>query len=133
VINYRAESVPDRVREITGGHGIDRVVEVDMAGNASLLPKIVAANGLCVAYGSNTPQVSFDFGPMILSGAAVRFFIDYELPPEARGRGIRDLTRWMNEGRLQHAIGAILPLDQTIEAHERVEQGTVIGNVVVIP
>jgi NADPH:quinone reductase len=133
VINYRAESVPDRVREITGGHGIDRVVEVDMAGNASLLPKIVAANGLCVAYGSNTPQVSFDFGPMILSGAAVRFFIDYELPPEARSRGIRDLTRWMNEGRLQHAIGAILPLDQTIEAHERVEQGTVIGNVVVIP
>ena len=70
---------------------------------------------------------------MILSGAAVRFFIVYELPPEARAQGIQDLTRWMNEGRLQHAIGASLPLDQTIEAHERVEQGTVIGNVVVKP
>ncbi|MDP8917828.1 MAG: zinc-binding dehydrogenase, partial [Pseudomonadota bacterium] len=40
VINYRTEAVPDRVREITGGHGIDRVVEVDIAGNGSLLPKI---------------------------------------------------------------------------------------------
>ena len=133
VINYRTEAVPDRVRELTGGHGIDRVVEVDMAGNASLLPKIIAPGGLCAAYGSNSPQATFDFGPMILSGAAVRFFIVYELPPKARIQGVQDLTRWMDEGQLQHAIGASLPLGQTIEAHERVEQGTVIGNVVVTP
>jgi NADPH2:quinone reductase len=133
IINYRTESVPERVREITGGHSIDRVVEVDIAGNAALLPKIVASGGLCVAYGSNSPQATFDFGPMILSGAAVRFFIVYELPAEARAQGIIDLTRWMDEGRMQHAIGATLPLDQTIEAHERLEQGAVIGNVVVKP
>jgi NADPH2:quinone reductase len=133
IIDYRTESVPDRVREITGGHGVDRVVEVDVAGNASLLPKIVAPGGVCVAYGSNAPQATFDFGPMILSGAAVRFFIVYELPPEARARGIADLTRWMTENRLQHAIGAVLPLDRTAEAHELVERGTVIGNVVVKP
>jgi NADPH2:quinone reductase len=58
--------VPDRVREITGGRGVDRVVEVDLAGNASLLPKIVAKDGLRAAYGSNAPQASFDLGPMIL-------------------------------------------------------------------
>jgi NADPH2:quinone reductase len=133
VINYRTESVPEQVREITGGHGIDRVVEVDIAGNASLLPKIIAPGGLCVAYGSNAPQATFDFGPMILSGAAVRFFIVYELPPKARAQGIQDLTRWLDEGRLQHTIGASLPLGQTIESHERVEQGTLIGNVVVKP
>jgi NADPH:quinone reductase len=133
VINYRTESVPDRVREITGGHGIDRVVEVDIAGNASLLPKIIAPGGLCAAYGSNSPQATFDFGPMILSGAAVRFFIVYELPLKARFQGIQDLTRWLDEGRLQHAIGASLPLAQTIEAQERVEQGTMIGNAVVTP
>jgi NADPH:quinone reductase len=133
IINYRTESVPDQVREVTNGRGVDRVVEVDVAGNAPLLPKIIAPGGLCAAYGSNAPQVSFDFGPMILSGAAVRFFIVYELPTEARARGIEDLTRWMTEGRLQHAIGATLPLDQTVEAHELVEQGKVIGNVVVKP
>jgi NADPH2:quinone reductase len=133
IINYRTESVPDRVREVTNGRGVDRVVEVDVAGNAPLLPKIIAPGGLCTAYGSNAPQVSFDFGPMILGGAAVRFFIVYELPTEARARGIEDLTRWMTEGRLQHAIGATLPLDQTVQAHELVEQGKVIGNVVVKP
>jgi NADPH2:quinone reductase len=86
-----------------------------------------------VAYGSNAPQASFEFGPMILSGAAVRFFIVYELAPAARERGIADLTRWLEQGRLRHAIGAKLPLERTIEAHELVEQGKVIGNVVVQP
>lgn len=129
IINYRTESVPERVREITGGHGVDRVVEVDIAGNSPLLPKIVAPGGLCAAYGSNAPQASFDFGPMIISGAAVRFFIVYELPAEARARGIEDLTRWMSAGQLQHAIGASLALEETVKAHELLENGKAIGNV----
>jgi NADPH2:quinone reductase len=133
IVNYRTESVPERVREITRGHGIDRVVEVDIAGNAALLPKIVARDGLCVAYGSNAPQATFEFGPMILSGAAIRFFIVYELSTAARAQGIEDLTRWMTEGRLQHAIGSTLRLENTVEAHELVEQGKVIGNVIVKP
>ena len=104
-----------------------------IAGNAGLVPKIVAREGVCVVYGANTPQATFDFGPMIMSGAAVRFFIVYELSPEARKRGVDDLTRWLEEGRLQHTIAATLPLERTIEAHELVEQGKLIGNVVVQP
>jgi len=133
IIHYRSESVPDRVRELTGGHGVDRVVEVDIAGNAALLPQVVAQDGLCVAYGSNASQATFDFGPMILRGAAVRFFIVYELSPAARARGVADLSRWMAEGGLQPAVGATLPLEQTVKAHELVENGTVVGNVIVKP
>lgn len=133
IVNYRSESLPERVAEITGGRGVDRVVEVDIAGNAALLPQIVAQDGLCVAYGSNAAEATLAFGPMILRGAAIRFFIVYELSPSARAHGIRDLTRWMEDGRLQHAIGATLPLDRTIDAHEMLEQGKVVGNVVVTP
>lgn len=133
VIDYRTEPVAERVRAITGGRGVDRVVEVDIAGNATLLPQIIAQDGLCVAYGSNAPQATFDFGPMIMSGAAVRFFIVYELSAAARLEAIRTLTRWLEDGRLQHAVAATLPLAQTVEAHELVEQGKAIGNVVVVP
>ncbi len=133
VIDYKTESVPDRVRELTNGAGVDRVVEVDIAGNAAMLPRIVARDGLCVAYGSNAPEVSFAFGPMIMSGAAVRFFIAYELSRQARERGVSDLTRWLENGLLRHTIAARLPLERTAEAHELVEQGRVIGNVIVEP
>jgi NADPH2:quinone reductase len=70
---------------------------------------------------------------MIVSGAAVRFFIVYELSAEARARGIAEVSRWLADGRLRQTIGATLPLGRTIEAHETVEQGRVIGNVIVEP
>ena len=133
VIDYRREDVAARVRELTGGHGADRVVEVDIAGNARLLPQVLARGGLCAAYGSNEPDVTFPFGPMILSGAAVRFFIVYELPAEARRRAIADLTSWVTQGRLVHAIAAKYPLERIADAHEAVERGRMIGNVIVTP
>lgn len=129
-IDYKSEDVPERVRELTGGRGVDRVVEVDLAGNAPLLPQIVAQDGLCVAYGTNTPRPCFDFGPMIARGIAVRFFVVYQLSPAARARGVEDLTRWLKAGQLEHAIGTVLPLEQTAEAHELLEQGRNLGNVV---
>ena len=133
VINYREDDVPDRVRKITGGRGVDRIVEVDIAGDATLIPNIIAQDGLCAAYGSNAAQACFDFGPMILSGAAVRFFIVYELSKTARQRGVSDLTRWMEEGRVEHAVAMAMPLERTAEAHELLEQGRVIGNIVLQP
>jgi NADPH:quinone reductase-like Zn-dependent oxidoreductase len=130
VIDYRSEDVAARLRELTGGHGADRVVEVDLAGNAALLPRLVARGGICACYGSNRPEMTLAFGPMILSGAAIRFFIVYELPPAARAKGVAQLTAWLEAGALTHAIGATLPLAEIAAAHEVVEQGQVIGNVV---
>jgi NADPH2:quinone reductase len=131
VINYRTEHVPDRIAELTSGEGVDRVVEVDIAGNAHLLPAIIARDGLCVAYGSNTPEVKLQFGPMIMSGAAIRFFIVYELPSPARQQGIADLTRWLEADQIRHSIAAEYPLERIVDAHEAVEQGTVVGNIIV--
>ena len=132
-VNYRTEPVAERVLELTDGRGADRVVEVDIAGNSRLLPRIVARDGLCVAYGANGQEATFEFVPMIMSGAAVRFFIVYELSAAARRKGIEDLTRWMEQGRIRHAVAADFPLDRVAEAHETVEQGHAIGNVVVKP
>ncbi|HEV7256130.1 MAG TPA: NADPH:quinone reductase [Mesorhizobium sp.] len=131
VINYRTDPVAERVIAVTDGRGVDRVVEVDVAGNAALIPQVLAQDGLCVAHGSNRPEACFAFGPMILRGIAVRFFIVYELSPEARSHGIADLTCWLEEGRIQHTIATELPLEHTVEAHELVEQGRRTGNVVV--
>jgi NADPH:quinone reductase len=75
--------------------------------------------------------VSFEFGPMILSGAAVRFFIVYELPGKARSRGIADLTQWLREDRIYHRVPGEYSLERIAEAHEAVERGLLSGNVVV--
>ncbi|WP_237212879.1 NADPH:quinone reductase [Falsiroseomonas oryziterrae] len=130
VIDYRAENVVERVRDLTSGRGVDRVVEVDLAANAALLPQIVARDGFCACYGSGKAEMSLPFGPMILSGAAIRFFIVYELPPAAREAGVAQVNAWLEAGALQHAIGRVLPLADIVAAHEAVEAGAVMGNVV---
>ena len=129
-IDNRREDVAARVREATGGAGVDRVVEVDAAANMRLLPQIVRRDGLCVVYGSGKNEVVSEFGPMIMSGAAVRWFIVYELSPEARRDAVETVGGWLRDGRLRHAIANTFPLAEIAAEHEAVESGKVIGNVV---
>jgi NADPH2:quinone reductase len=130
VIDYRREDVVARAQALTGGAGVDRVVEVDLAANGALLPQIVAPGGTCACYGSGSATPGLPFFPMILSGAAVRFFIVYELPPLVRAEAEAQLTGWMALGRLRHAIGRVLPLADCAAAHDLVQRGEVMGNVV---
>jgi len=129
-INYRTEDVATRVKELTGGLGVDRVIEVDLAANAALLPRIVKQDGLCVTYGSGAAEMVLAFGPMIMSGAAIRFFIVYELGAAARVECQAVLARMLAQGGLIHAIAATLPLSECAAAHELVQGGTAMGNVV---
>jgi NADPH2:quinone reductase len=57
------------------------------------------------------------------------FFIVYNLNRDVRERAISDLSILMETNRLKHNIGARLPLAQIAEAHDLVEKGQVIGNV----
>lgn len=129
-IDYKTENVVDRVKALTGGRGVDRIVEVDIAGNAGLYPGIMARDGIIAAYGSNTQEFKLTFSPLIVSGAAIRFFIVYELSTQARDEAEREINRWLVEGRPQHAVAASYPLERIVEAHEAVEQGRHMGNVV---
>lgn len=130
VVDYRAEDVAARVQELTGGRGVDRVIEVDLAANAGLLPRIVKQDGICVTYGSGAAEITLGFFPMILCGAAIRFFIVYELSAEARGECEAVLDKLLREGRLKHAIAATLPLAECAAAQEMVMGGAAMGNVV---
>jgi len=126
-IDYRTEPVAERVLALTGGRGVDRVVEVDLAADAPLLPKILAENGLCAVYGSDAQEIRMDFGPMLFRGIALRFFLVYALAAGPRRQAIADITRWMEEGRIAHPPVRHFPLSAIAEAHEAMEKGAIIG------
>ncbi|MGE0718014.1 MAG: NADPH:quinone reductase [Alphaproteobacteria bacterium] len=130
VINYRTEDVGARVREITGGAGVDRVVEMDITANARLLPGVLAQRGVVSVYGIGGPEAALPAPFCLFAAATIRFFLVYELTPSERTAAISGLTRLMGERRLSHAVAATLPLDRIAEAHEMVEQGRAMGNVV---
>jgi len=130
VIDYKKEDVAARYAELTGGAGIDRVVEVDLSVNAALDLQILRPGGEIVVYGSNAGDISVPFVPAIVKMASFHFFIVYNLAAEDRRRAEAELTRLLAEKRLVHNNAARLPLARVAEAHELVEQGRAIGNVV---
>jgi NADPH:quinone reductase len=132
-INYRSEDVVARVQALTGGRGVERVIELDLAGNAATLPGVLAPGGFVAVYGSNRPEASLSFFPNIVSGIGYRFFIVYELTDADRARAVGALNAWARAGLLQHAVAARMKLSEIVAAHQAVEQGTAMGNLVLEP
>jgi NADPH2:quinone reductase len=131
VINYRADNVHGRVRAATDGAGVDRIIEVDIAANGKLDCDLLRPGGEVVIYGSGSREFSLDFMPLIIRNLSLHFFIVYNLDAKDRESVIAGLTRTLADGALQHNIAARLPLAEIAAAHELVESGRTVGNVVI--
>lgn len=131
VIDRRGEDVVAAVKQATGGGGVDRVIEVDFAGNIGWLPRVIADYGLVVVYGSSQREATVSFAGSIIGNIGYRFFIVYNQPPAMRARATAEIDALLLAGKLQHTIAATFPLAEIVSAHEMVEGGKQIGNVVV--
>ena len=130
VLNYKTEDLPSMVQEATEGLGVDRIVEVDFAANVNMDIALLQPDGEVIVYGSGAPEIPVPFSAAIRKGVHLYFFIVYNLNKIIRDHAITDLTTLLEENRLQHNIAVRLPLARIADAHEMVEQGRVIGNVV---
>lgn len=130
VLNYRTEDLKTSVREATAGEGVDRIVEVDLAANINTDIELLRPDGEVIVYGSGAQEIAVPFSPAIRKGVHLYFFIVYNLNSKVRDQAINDLTALLSGDYLRHNIAVRLPLAQIAEAHEMVEKGQVIGNVV---
>ena len=67
---------------------------------------------------------------LMRSQVVIRFVFIYEISEADRTAGLQELGELLGTGALKHTIGATLPLSDIAKAHDLVEQGGVIGNVV---
>jgi NADPH2:quinone reductase len=130
-INYKTEDVAAVARAATDGEGVDRVIELDIAANAPLDLQLLRPGGDLVVYGSGAGEFKLAFFPLILQQVRMRFFIVYELSAADRMQAIRHLDALLRRGQLQHNVANHFPLAQIAHAHELVESGRAMGNVVV--
>lgn len=130
-IDYKSESVAERVMELTAGRGVDRIIEVEFAGNVDTDLAAIRTGGEIVIYGSDDAEIAVPFFPAILKNVRMQFFIVYNLAPADRQRALSGVTRLLETDALEHTIAARLPLERATEAHRLVEQGKTIGNVLI--
>jgi NADPH2:quinone reductase len=130
VLNYKTDDLLVAIQDATAGPGVDRVIEVDFAANVEKDIAVLRPGGEIIVYGSGAPEISVPFSPSIRKGVRIAFFIVYSLDMDIRERAIADLTLLLQGDLLRHNIVARLPLAQIAKAHDLVESGRAIGNVV---
>lgn len=126
-----------KVRELTGGHGADLVL--DGVGAASWAASLgsIAKRGLIVSYGNASGPVP-PVAPLELSRAGSVFLTrptmyDYTKTPEERAEGSNRLFALIADATLSVDIGQRYPLADVAEAHRALEGRKTVGSTILIP
>jgi NADPH2:quinone reductase len=129
-IDYKRENVAERVMALTGGKGVDAVIEMDLAANAGLYPGILHPRSTVVVYGTGSAETTIPAQFLLVNSIALKFVYVYELTAQERDAAIGAITRMLESNSLINNVALSLPLAEIVAAHEAVEQGKALGNVV---
>ena len=133
VINYKTENVIERVKELTNGEGVDRVVEVELGGNMPVTSRVLNKNAVIAAYASmSVPEAPLPFYPLLSTGPSIQIVACFTVPEADKIQGAKDISSWMAADQLQHNIGATYALEEIIIAHQSVENGLLTGGAVLL-
>jgi NADPH2:quinone reductase len=130
IIDYRSENVVACIKDLTGGAGVDALIDMDMAANGELYPSLLRPHATAVIYGMSENRVTLPTLSFMRNSLTLRLFRVYDIPEQVRAEAIAELTQLLEADQLRHTIARVMPLDKIAEAHELSEQGAVIGNIV---
>jgi NADPH2:quinone reductase len=130
-LNYRTEDVAARVGEITGGSGVDRIVEVAFGRNLTLDTEMIALHGVIASYSSDAEaEPKLPFWPLLFKDTTIRLIGSDDLPGEANRQAVAGIRTCLETGVLRPRVAQRLPLVRIAEAHEAVEGGQSGGRVI---
>ncbi len=130
-VNYRATDVAGAVMDLTGGAGVDRIVEVDFGANQATDLALVKPGGVIASYASAAETVPrLEFYPFMFKNVRLHMLIVYQLAGAKRHAGERQLTEWLEAGALTHAVVPGGGLADCAAAHDLVAAGDKLGTVV---
>jgi NADPH2:quinone reductase len=136
-INYTAQDLRERIRQITGGRGID--VVFDPAGGDFTEPALrsMAWKGRYLVVGfaaGDIPRIPLNL--TLLKGCAIVgvFWGAFtEREPQHNVENLRELLTWLAEGKLRPHISATYPLERAADALYDIMNRKVQGKVVLVP
>ena len=129
-IDYKRDNVGERVMALTTKRGVDAVIEMDLAGNAKLIPSVLRPKGSVIVYGTAAAEAILPASFCLINSIRLQFFLVYELDDAERERAVSTINDGLARGALINRVARpTYALAYIAAAHEAVERGT-IGNVV---
>jgi NADPH:quinone reductase len=136
VINYSTEDFRDRIKQLTGGKGVE--VVLDPVGGDYSEPAL-----RCMAWGGRFLVIGFAAGdipriplnlPLLKACSIVGVFWGsfMERYPSRGRENLQELITWMNEGKLKPHVSATYPLEHVADALNDLMKRKVTGKAVLV-
>jgi NADPH:quinone reductase-like Zn-dependent oxidoreductase len=155
-IDYKAEDFADAVRRITGGEGVDLVLDAVGPSSFRRSYSVLRQGGRLVMYGLSEAQPGERRDLRALAGALVRmplatlpWWRSLAVMNENKGvfglnmlkwwdregldRAIDPLREGLAAGRFQPVVAASFPFEQAADAHRYLTEARNVGKVVLVP
>ncbi len=136
VINYATHDFAAEAMRITGGKGVDLILDAVGATTFENGLKCLAPFGHTILYGAaGGPTQPLNLFALFEKSLKVSGFVLYTVAavPEVMRRGIEDSFKLMADGKLKLLIGKTFPLAQAAEAHRFMESRASTGKLLLIP
>lgn len=139
VLNYKTDDVPARVKEFTGGKGLDVWYETQREPDLLRTVDLMAPRGRIVLIAGRAAQPIFPVGPFYVKTLSLFGFAMFNCTAAEQRRCADDINRWLAGGQLRPMIGKKFPLAEAAAAHRYLEEntlgkaGTLSGKVVLTP
>lgn len=136
LVNYSEEGWVEKIKEITGGKGVDVALEMVGGEVFNQTVKCLAPFGRLVIFGAASgEQATFHPGQLMRRNQSV---IGFFLPqimrkPELYQSSFKELLAYMESGELKLTIGGTYPLKEAAEVHKLLQGRQTIGKLVLKP
>jgi NADPH2:quinone reductase len=136
VINYASGDFAAETMKLTGGRGVDLIL--DAVGGPTLTKGLtcLAPFGHLILYGrSGGVPEPLNLFSLFERSIKVSGFVLYtaNAVPDVMRRGIEESFKLMRDGKLKMLVGKSFPLAQAAEAHRFMESRASVGKLVLIP
>jgi NADPH2:quinone reductase len=137
VINYASDDLRARIKELTGGRGVD--VIVDPVGGPFTEPALrsIAWRGRLLVVGFAAGEIpKMPLNLTLLKGCSIVgvFWGDFlRREPAAFAASVAQLGQWHAEGKIKPHVSGTFPLARAADAIKLMAERKVIGKLVIVP
>jgi NADPH2:quinone reductase len=137
VINYQEENYVDKVKEITGGKGVDVILNSVAGDTIEKDLDCLATFGRLVTFGHSSGQAgtvkSSDLHSSCRSVLGYSMGTNRKYRPEVLRESVNAVIRFVAEGQLKMVISKQFPLEEAAAAHQWIENRKSFGKVILKP
>jgi len=123
VINYREESIQERLRE-EAPEGINLFWETRREPDFDVAIESMSDRGRMIIMAGRDARPVFPVGPFYVKECTVSGFVMFKATPEEMKECAEQINDWMAKEQLKANIGATFPIDEIAAAHALQENAT---------